>query len=158
MAGWKAHTATVATLAFGPDGHVIASGSLDSGRPGHANLILWDAISHKKIASLEGHTNWVRSVAFSPDGRWLASARRRSDCADLERRGEDHRGRADWAHQESYVCRIQPRREDARDSIERRVGPALGRCHAASTGNLARYGKHAGGQVCARRLASGLGQ
>ncbi len=106
-----------------------------------------------------GGPHQLGSFCRLQSGRPLAGVRkRRSDCADLERRGEDHRGRADWAHQESYVCRIQPRREDARDSIERRVGPALGRCHAASTGNLARYGKHAGGQVCARRLASGLGQ
>ncbi len=70
----KSHTATVAALAFSPDGRLLASGSLDAGKPGHPNVILWDAASHQRLAILEGHAGWVRSVAFSPDGRLLATA------------------------------------------------------------------------------------
>ena len=70
----------------GPHGHRLGArlqprrpdrsppASLDSGEPGNPNVILWDAESHRRLASLEGHTARVRSVAFSPDGRWLATA------------------------------------------------------------------------------------
>ena len=36
-------------------------------------MILWDAVSYQRLATLIGHTNWVRSVAFSPDGQLLAT-------------------------------------------------------------------------------------
>jgi WD40 repeat protein len=74
LAGWAAHTATVASVAFSRDGKILASGSLDSGARGHANLILWDVASRRMIAKLTGHTGAVRCLAFSPDGQTLASA------------------------------------------------------------------------------------
>ena len=73
-AGWKAHTATVSALALGPDGRLLASGSLDSGEKTNPNLMLWDTVSHERVANLVGHTGSVRSVAFSPDGKMLATA------------------------------------------------------------------------------------
>ena len=64
------HTAAVATLAFRPDGHMIATGCLDD----RDNVKLWDAATGRLIASLPGHSDRVRSVAFRPDGSVLASA------------------------------------------------------------------------------------
>jgi len=58
----------VNSVAFSPDGAVIASGSRDQ------SVILWDAESGELLRTLEGHTDQVWTVAFSPDGATLASA------------------------------------------------------------------------------------
>jgi WD40 repeat protein len=60
-------TGTVLSVAFSPDGNMLASGG------GDKTVRLWDAGSRKPTATLKGHTEGVTSVAFSPDGRLLAS-------------------------------------------------------------------------------------
>ncbi len=57
----------VNTVAFSPDGELIASGSL-----GHT-VKLWDVVTGQLSRTLEGHSNYINSVAFSPDGRHLVS-------------------------------------------------------------------------------------
>jgi WD40 repeat protein len=70
-------SAPVATVAFSPDGKLLASGG------GRNTIQLWNAVSHGRIGEpLTGHRvdpgsrweNTVTAVAFSPDGRTLASA------------------------------------------------------------------------------------
>ena len=57
------HTGPVWGVAFGPDGHRLAS------------VRLWDADTGAPIgAPLSGHTGPVYGVAFGPDGHRLASA------------------------------------------------------------------------------------
>ncbi|AFZ28390.1 WD40 repeat-containing protein (plasmid) [Cylindrospermum stagnale PCC 7417] len=61
------HKAWVQSLAFSPDGEILASGSNDQ------TVRLWDANTGQCLKTLQGHTSWVQSLAFSPDGEILAS-------------------------------------------------------------------------------------
>jgi len=69
--------AFVGSVAFSPDGRILASGSAESGigtpRP-HDPIQLWDVRTHRRLAGpIARRTGKVYSVAFSPDGRILAS-------------------------------------------------------------------------------------
>jgi eukaryotic-like serine/threonine-protein kinase len=56
------------TIAFSPDGQLIASGGMD------AIIYLWNSETGVKLKSLEGHHNWIRHLVFSADSRILFSA------------------------------------------------------------------------------------
>jgi hypothetical protein len=63
----RGHTYLVWSVAFSPDGKMLASGS------GDKTVKLWDVATHQELATLSGHIDIVVSVAFSPDGKMLAS-------------------------------------------------------------------------------------
>nr|WP_229699005.1 WD40 repeat domain-containing protein [Wenjunlia tyrosinilytica] len=62
------HTGPVVAVAFSPDGHLLATTSLDH------TVRLWNPTTRQPIGNLTGHTSTVRAVAFSPDGHQLATA------------------------------------------------------------------------------------
>lgn len=60
--------ALVYTVAFSPDGKLLASGGADNA------VTLWDIENREELNIFTEHNDWVKSVAFSPDGNLLASA------------------------------------------------------------------------------------
>ena len=59
---------TVTSIAFSPDGAVLASGSHDK------TVRLWNVADGRETMRLLGHEAGVTAIAFSPDGATLASA------------------------------------------------------------------------------------
>jgi WD40 repeat protein len=57
----------VRSLAYSPDGRLLASGGHDK------KVHIWDPSSGKEQAALKGHGAAIYAVAFSPDGATLAS-------------------------------------------------------------------------------------
>jgi WD40 repeat protein len=57
------HQAWICTLAFSPDGTLLASSSADQ------TIRLWDTKTWTEMATLRGHEDEVYSLAFSSDGR-----------------------------------------------------------------------------------------
>ena len=64
----EGHQGAVYSVAFDPQGGMLASGGLDQ------TVKLWEVRSGKLLRTLEGHQGVVRSVAFDPQGATLASA------------------------------------------------------------------------------------
>ena len=62
------HSERVLSIAFSPDGSVLASSSADN------TVKLWDVAAREVLCTLADHTDWVESVAFSPNGALLVSA------------------------------------------------------------------------------------
>jgi WD40 repeat protein len=64
----RAHVGGANTVAFSPDGRMLATGGADGA------IVIWDAIEFVERRRLVGHAGEVFAVTFSPDGRLLASA------------------------------------------------------------------------------------
>lgn len=69
------------SLAFSPDGQILASGQRIDNYQRRENrqdniIKLWSISNKREIAMLKGHTNAVDTLVFSPDGRLLASGSR----------------------------------------------------------------------------------
>jgi len=62
------HTKEILSIAYSPDGRVIASGSWDR------TIRLWDVKTGEKLSVLPGHSAAPKSVVFSPDGKRLISS------------------------------------------------------------------------------------
>jgi WD40 repeat protein/nucleoside phosphorylase len=67
----KGHTKWIWSIAFSPDGNILASASADQ------TIQLWNVRDPENpilLGSLVGHTNEVLSISISLDGRFIASA------------------------------------------------------------------------------------
>ena len=68
------HQRWVTSLAYSPNGSILATAGGESLQYRPGDVKLWDTRNGKLIASLEGHSSNVWSVAFSPDGKTLVAS------------------------------------------------------------------------------------
>ena len=70
LMGLRGHTDLIYSVAFSPDGSLVATGSRDG------TVRLWNESTGEEVGRLEGHGNYVYSVTFSANGEYLASGGR----------------------------------------------------------------------------------
>jgi eukaryotic-like serine/threonine-protein kinase len=76
------HTGGVTSVAYSPDGKMLASASIDT------TVKVWDTATGQPLATLQGQPATVFCVAFSPDGKTLASAGGKSSPAPADGSGD----------------------------------------------------------------------
>ncbi len=71
----QGHDATVASMAFSPDGRRLATaaGSSATHRAANQTVPIWNTSTGELAMTLTGHDDEVSAVAFSPDGRRLVT-------------------------------------------------------------------------------------
>ncbi|KAF8541118.1 WD40-repeat-containing domain protein [Trichophaea hybrida] len=62
----EGHSRVVNSVAFSPDGQLLASASE------YCGVRFWDPSTGGVLGTIEGHSNYIRGVAFSPNGQLLA--------------------------------------------------------------------------------------
>ncbi|KAJ3209227.1 POC1 centriolar protein A, partial [Entophlyctis luteolus] len=67
VSSMSGHTGEVTSVAYNPDGSLIASGSYD------CTVRVWNPLSGALVSELKGHSSTVRSVAFNHDSSLIAS-------------------------------------------------------------------------------------
>jgi WD40 repeat protein len=63
----RGHASDVNSVAFSPNGQILASGSDDKA------IKLWDVATGKETYTFKGHFGWIWAIAFNPDDKTLAS-------------------------------------------------------------------------------------
>jgi WD40 repeat protein len=70
------HTDDVQTVAFSPDGQLLASGAGGWDNPGESTIKLWRVSDGSLLDTFTGFGDWVQKVVFSPHGEVLLSCGR----------------------------------------------------------------------------------
>ncbi|MEW6302332.1 MAG: hypothetical protein AB1705_02605 [Verrucomicrobiota bacterium] len=85
----------MASVAFSPDGSLLAAGSgRDASLGSHGEITLWHWRSKARVTMLDGHRGLVGAVAFSADGQWLAGGGYRLTIWDVRTAKPIHRWHA----------------------------------------------------------------
>jgi polar amino acid transport system permease protein len=75
--GWQGHDEPVTTLAFSPDGRILASGSADT------TIVFWDMGTGEVESQSEGHWATVTALVFHEQGNAVLSAGRDNKARSL---------------------------------------------------------------------------
>jgi WD40 repeat protein len=67
MTRLEGHSGPIQTVAFSPDGRLIATGGKDK------YVSLWESETGIEVFRLKGYESTIKSLAFSPDGTRLAT-------------------------------------------------------------------------------------
>ena len=134
----KGHQKDIDTLAFSPDGKLLASGGADR------TVHFWDPTTGKQRGITAVQSGAVHQVAFSPDGKWLAVGAAGQAAARLGR--EDGQAGAVDARRALSRRGLFPRRQAV--GLQRRGNRALGRRHGSAGSHHPRS--------LARRAVAGL--
>ncbi|MGC9335076.1 MAG: ABC transporter permease subunit, partial [Anaerolineae bacterium] len=78
---WIGHREPVTSLAFSPDGQLVASGSADT------TIVLWDIESGEAQTTSEGHWATVTTIVFSEDGDFLLTGGRDNKVRNIRTAG-----------------------------------------------------------------------
>ena len=73
IATLNGHTDHITSVAFSPDGTLLAAGATSKFPQSDAKIILWDVETRKETATLDEQPAGRPAVAFSPDGTMLAA-------------------------------------------------------------------------------------
>lgn len=116
----------VVSLAFSPDGTLLATGDVDNA------IHVWRMADLQPLLTLQGHTGWVWSVRFSPDGQLLASGSADA-CVRLwdVRSGQCLKvlqGHSDWIWSVGFSADGQTLASGSTDASLRVWDVATGRC------------------------------
>lgn len=78
-------TGFLGTMAWSPDGKILATGgqNVDQGGPSNIRLWLWNTTNGTELTTLPGYTFPINSLAWSPDGKTLAVSAKGAQQADL---------------------------------------------------------------------------
>jgi polar amino acid transport system permease protein len=78
---WIGHQEPVTSLAFSPDGQLVASGSADT------TIVIWDIESGESQTKSEGHWATVTTMVFSQDGDFLLTGGRDNKVRNIRAAG-----------------------------------------------------------------------